>query len=104
MTIVGNGPFPVGGSVTSTSSGTPSKDAIRAGSDEVGQKRTLFCAVHVWPNGAGAASAGAATAHAVAIVVTNAAAPGRSLRQVMFGPLSFSCGACCRHRAARPLD
>ena len=43
ITIVGNGPLPVAGSVTSTSSGTPSKDGTRWASVPVGQKRTPFC-------------------------------------------------------------
>ena len=38
--MVGNGPSPVAGSQTSTSSGTPSKLGTRAASSAVGQKRT----------------------------------------------------------------
>ena len=43
ITIVGNGPSPVAGSVTSTSSGTPSKLATRCESTAVGQNSTPFC-------------------------------------------------------------
>ena len=45
ITIAGNGPSPVGGSVTSTSSGTPSQLGTRWASVAVGQKRTPFWAV-----------------------------------------------------------
>jgi hypothetical protein len=45
ITIAGKGPSPVGGSVTSTSSGTPSQLGTRCASSEVGQKRTPFWAV-----------------------------------------------------------
>jgi hypothetical protein len=69
ITIVGKGPSPLGGSVTSTSSGTPSNVGTRCCRVSVGQKRTPFCALQACPNGAGsaAASAGAAsTPHAIA--------------------------------------
>src|SRR3954453_11582690 len=57
--IVGNGPSPVGGSVTSTSIGVPSKLAGRDARSGVGQKRTPFVAVHACPNGVGSAWAAA---------------------------------------------
>jgi hypothetical protein len=47
ITIVGYGPSPDGGSVTSTSSGTPSQLATRWASVVVGQKRTPFSAVQL---------------------------------------------------------
>src|SRR4051794_41450385 len=56
MAIVGNGPLPVGGRRTSTSSGTPSKLATRAASDTVGQKRAPSAGAQAWPNGAGGAA------------------------------------------------
>src|SRR5947209_153477 len=61
MTRVGNGPLPVAGSVTSTSSGTPSKEGtpstVRPGpASVVGQKRTPAVGKQVWPNGAGPAA------------------------------------------------
>src|SRR5215213_4643987 len=57
MTIVGNGPSPFGGSVTSTSSGTPSKLATRSASPVVGQKRAPSFGAQAWPNGVGGAAA-----------------------------------------------
>jgi hypothetical protein len=54
--MVGNGPLPCAGSVTSASSGTPSKDGTRWAEPDVGQKRTPFCAWHECPNGAGCAA------------------------------------------------
>ena len=53
ITIVGNGPVPLAGSVTSASSGTPSNVGTRCASVSVGQKRTPFSALHACPNGAG---------------------------------------------------
>src|SRR4051812_17128698 len=64
MTMVGNGPSPVAGTVTSTSRGTPSKLGTSA-LGPPGQKRTPSCAVQVRPKGAGvAADAAAGTASA----------------------------------------
>src|SRR5262245_6832573 len=57
MKIVGKGPSPVGGSVTSMSSGSPSQVGTRSASEVVGQKRTPFWATQVCPNGAGRAAA-----------------------------------------------
>src|SRR5215469_12694642 len=74
MTIVGNGPLPFSGRVTSTSSGVPSKEGTREERLGVGQKRTPFSAVQAWPNGAevdpaaGAAATSAASATAVAAI------------------------------------
>src|SRR4051794_5254968 len=56
--MVGNGPSPVAGRVTSTSSGTPSKLATRDARSGVGQNRTPSCGAQAWPNGAGAGGAG----------------------------------------------
>ena len=62
-TTVGNGPSPVAGSQTSTSSGTPSKLGTRAASSAVGQKSAPSRGVHACPKGAGgAAEAGGAKA------------------------------------------
>src|SRR3954464_11628681 len=55
--IVGNGPSPVGGSVTSTSIGVPSKLAGRDARSGVGQKRTPLVTVRPGPTGAMSASA-----------------------------------------------
>src|SRR5262249_631094 len=57
MKIVGKGPSPVGGSVTSMSSGSPSQVGTRSASEVVGQKRTPFWAMQGCPNGAGTAAA-----------------------------------------------
>jgi hypothetical protein len=46
MKMVGNGPSPVGGSVTSMSIGNPSHVGTRSASDVVGQNRTPFWATH----------------------------------------------------------
>ena len=54
--MVGNGPSPLGGSVTSTSIGTPSKLGTRSASLAVGQKSTPFCGVQAWPKGLGGAA------------------------------------------------
>jgi hypothetical protein len=60
ITIVGNGPSPVAGSVTSTSIGTPSKLGTRCWSFFVAQRRTPFCGWHECPKGFGGAAAAAA--------------------------------------------
>src|SRR3954453_16933931 len=63
MTIVGKGPLPFSGRVTSTSSGTPSKEGTREARSAVGQKRTPFWAMQPVPSGAlEEAAAGAAAA------------------------------------------
>ena len=63
MAIVGNGPLPVAGSHTSTSSGTPSKLGTRAASLAVAHSRAPELGAQAWPNGAGgAASAPGASA------------------------------------------
>src|SRR5215217_3188225 len=64
ITIVGKGPSPLGGSVTSTSSGTPSQLGTRSASLAVGQNSTASCGTQAWPNGSGGAAwaAGAASA------------------------------------------
>jgi hypothetical protein len=46
MKMVGNGPSPVGGSVTSMSIGNPSHVGTRSASEVVGQNRTPFWATH----------------------------------------------------------
>src|SRR4051794_17481030 len=68
--IVGKGPSPVAGSVTSTSIGVPSKLAGRDARSGVGQKRTPFWGVQAWPKGAGSA----ATAAEVGTSASSAAA------------------------------
>src|SRR3954452_83422 len=73
ITIVGKGPSPPAGSVTSTSSGTPSKLATRCESAAVGQKRTPPCGAQACPNGSGGAAwaaAGAANAATTAAKAT----------------------------------
>src|SRR3954453_23238371 len=60
ITIVGNGPLPVGGIVTATSSGTPSKLGTRLATFPA-QKRTPFCGAHALPRGVGSAVATAGT-------------------------------------------
>src|SRR4051795_1830426 len=70
--IVGKGPSPVAGSVTSTSIGVPSKLVGRVARSDVGQKRTSFCGVHAWPNGAGAAASAVA---GTSVMAAAAAAP-----------------------------
>ena len=55
-TMVGNGPSPVAGSQTSTSSGTPSKLGTRAASSAVGQKSAPSRGVQACPKGAGGAA------------------------------------------------
>src|SRR6266851_7250412 len=57
ITIVGKGPSPDAGSVTSASSGTLSNVGTRWASVSVGQKRTPFCALQACPRGVGAAAA-----------------------------------------------
>src|SRR6478752_9035665 len=81
ITIVGNGPLPLSGRVTSTSSGTPSKEGTREAESTVGQKRTPFSAVQGWPNGAVEdAAAGAANASAAANAVSTAS---REIRELL---------------------
>src|SRR4051794_1508268 len=74
ITIVGNGPSPAGGSVTSTSIGTPSKVGTRWSSVALGQNRTPFCSEHAWPKGFGGAAlavAGISRAAAPAATAAN---------------------------------
>src|SRR3954471_9789888 len=73
--IVGNGPSPVAGSVTSTSRGVPSKLAGRDARSVVGQKRTPFSDVHGWRKGAGSAAAAVAAGSSAS---SAAAAPASS--------------------------
>ena len=79
MTIVGNGPVPVAGSVTSTSIGVPSKLGTRAASFAVGQNRTPFCGTHACPNGA-LDTAEAAAGRASSTPVTSRAGMTRFIR------------------------
>src|SRR3954471_3092615 len=75
--MVGNGPSPVAGRVTSTSSGTPSKLATRDARSGVGQNRTPSCGVQAWPNGAGAAWAAGTAARDAAAAQSAATRRGR---------------------------
>src|SRR5258705_1210979 len=59
MITVGNGPSPVAGSVTSTSSGVPSKLGVRV--SPAAQMRTPSLGAQARPYGAGAAAWAAAT-------------------------------------------
>ena len=104
--IVGNGPSPVAGSVTSTSSGVPSKLATRDARSVVGQKRTPSFGAHAWPNGAGAAWAvpGASTARAATAAASAAERRAEGIRATYPGgpatappPLAALLG-----RASRP--
>src|SRR4051812_12870793 len=78
--MVGNGPSPVAGSVTSTSIGVPSKLAGLDARSGVGQKRTPFAGVHEWPNGAGSACAAAGKSAIAAIAATSKRAMGGHYR------------------------
>src|SRR4051795_3544318 len=86
ITIVGNGPLPLAGSVTSTSSGTPSKVATRWVDPLPGQKRTPALGVQASPSGVGAAAAAGGSASATAsaavrslpLTVDNLARPERA--------------------------
>src|SRR5438270_10570230 len=74
ITIVGNGPLPVSGMVTSTSIGTPSQVGTRWSSDVAGQNRTPFWSAHGFPNGAGGAAeavVGTSTAAQAAMATAN---------------------------------
>src|SRR3954454_19509562 len=62
ITIVGNGPSPLAGSVTSASSGTPSKVATRWVEPLPAQKRTPAFAAQVSPSGVASADAAAGSA------------------------------------------
>src|SRR5215210_577398 len=75
ITIVGSASFLLAsaGSVTSTSSGAPSKLGTRSASVRVGQKRTPFCGSQGCPNGAGGAAWAPAGASRLA-PTTNASA------------------------------
>src|SRR3954454_16640293 len=66
ITIVGYGPSPVAGSVTSASSGTPSKVATRCVDPLPWQKRTPTFGAQLRPSGAGAAAAVAGISSAAA--------------------------------------
>src|SRR3954465_6060333 len=70
--MVGNGPVPVGGNVTSTSSGVPSKLGTRWDKSVVGQKRTPCRGRQAWPSGSAAwgvagSSVSAAAAAAISL-------------------------------------
>src|SRR6202011_5273998 len=80
ITIVGNGPSPIAGSVTSASRGTLSKEGTRWVSVSVGQKRTPFGALQACPNGAGAAAASAGAPRSIASI-TNPPADIRMKRE-----------------------
>src|ERR1700730_213707 len=90
ITIVGNGPVPVAGSVTSASSGTLSKEGTRCARVSVGQKRTPFCALHACPNGIGSAAAkpGAPSSpQAIADVLPSICTTRRILTTILPHPL-----------------
>src|SRR3979411_211889 len=72
ITIVGKGTLPLGGRVTSTSSGTPSNDGMRWARVIVGQNRTPFWSVQEWPNGAAAPTARPGSASAVRVAARQA--------------------------------
>src|SRR3954471_17255525 len=78
--MVGNGPSPVAGSVTSTSIGVLSKLAGRDARSGVGQKRTPFAGVHVCPNGAGSALAAAGRTATTATATASKRAMRRAYR------------------------
>src|SRR3954471_11400567 len=76
ITITGNGPSPVVGSVTSTSSGTPSQLGTRCASPAVGQNSTPSRGTHACPNGSGgAACAACALSRTVAAAASAASVP-----------------------------
>src|SRR5262249_41359268 len=72
-TIVGKGPDPVAGRVTSTSIGIPSNVGTRWAAFVVGQNRTPFWAVHAWPNGVRVTAAAAVVATATEAAATTTA-------------------------------
>src|SRR5512132_1813719 len=93
--MVGNGPSPVAGSQTSTSSGTPSKLGRRAASSAVGQKSAPSRGVQACPKGAGGAAkaGGARAAHRAATATQGTSERARMTRQTSV-----------RRPSAEPLD
>src|SRR3954468_10424640 len=75
ITIVGNGPSPLAGSVTSASSGTPSKVATRLAAPSPGQKRTPFIAAQSSPSGLGVAAVAEAGSAIAAAAIAIARTP-----------------------------
>src|SRR5436853_1572765 len=107
--MVGNGPLPCAGSVTSTSSGTPSNvgtpsTVLPGAPSVVGQNRVPSpWLVQRWPNGAGgwAATAELASGRPASTPATNSE-PSTPLHLLQHIPMLAVCppgpGSCARHR------
>src|SRR4051812_40761788 len=75
ITIVGNGPSPVAGSVTSASRGTPSKVGTRCVEPFPAQKRTPAFDAQASPSGVASADAAAGSASTATTAATTVLPP-----------------------------